>query len=239
MKTRDLELLSAYLDGALSPEQVARLELQLKTDPQLRAEFEALQQTRALLRQMPRRRAPRNFTLSPRQVASRPPMPRLYPFLQWSTALTMLFLALSLGLQFVVSPALRQEAMMPAMRAMSAEEGGEAPPLLSVEMSTPLPESAQPGILALPTSTPEPVQPGILALPEETPVPKAALSSTPTAEAVEQPAPDLSSEPPRTPVQPLAVLPILARLFALLIVLELASLWFLRWRSRRRWQKWS
>lgn len=239
MKTRDLELLSAYLDGALPLEQMRRLEQRIKADPQLRAELEALQQTRALLRQMPRHRAPRNFTLSPRQVAKRPPLPRFYPLLQWSTALTLVFLVISLGLQFVAFPMTTHE-YAPAMRAMSAEGSTQVPLFLPAEGDlTPTPESVQPGILALPTSTPEMIQPGIMALPQETPVPKAPPISTvaPSTEAVEVPPTGAPFEVSPALARPISPLAMIVRSFAFLIALELFLLLFLRWWSARRWRK--
>lgn len=241
MKTRDLELLSAYLDGALPLEQMRRLEQQIKADPQLRAELEALRQTRALLRQMPRHRAPRNFTLSPRQVAKRPPLPRFYPLLQWSTALTLVFLVISLGLQSVAFPMTTHE-YAPVMRAMSAEGSTQAPLSSPAEGDlTPPPESVQTGILALPTSTPEMVQPGIMALPQETPVSKSPPVSTvaPSTEAMEVPPTGAPFEVSPALAQPTSPLAMLVRFFAFLIALELFLLLFLRWWSAYRWRKWS
>lgn len=221
MKTRDLELLSAYLDGALPPEQLQHIERRIQDDPQLRAELEALERTRALLRQMPRRRAPRNFTLSPRQVAKHPPMPRFYPLFQWGTALTVVLLAISLGLQLVLSPVAARESM-PAMRAMPAEATEEPLVSLMAETATPAPDA---------------VQPGIMALPQETPVSKAPSVPTaaPLTEAEEVP----PAEVPSTSEQPVSLLPLIAKALALLIALELLFLLFLRWWSARRWRNWS
>jgi hypothetical protein len=65
---REIELLSLYLDGALSDSERAALEVRLQTDAELRGELESLRQTVSLLRALPPRRAPRNFTLSASQV---------------------------------------------------------------------------------------------------------------------------------------------------------------------------
>jgi hypothetical protein len=65
MKTKDLELLSSYLDRALGPAEMRRLEQRLQADPELRAALEALRATRDMLRQLPRRRAPRSFAPFP------------------------------------------------------------------------------------------------------------------------------------------------------------------------------
>jgi hypothetical protein len=66
---REIELLSLYLDGALSDSERAALEARLQIDAALRGELESLRQTVSLLRTLPPRRAPRNFTLSASQVA--------------------------------------------------------------------------------------------------------------------------------------------------------------------------
>jgi len=67
------ELLSAYLDDQQSARERARLEVQLATDPALRAELETLRHTVALVRDLPPVPIPRNFILSPTVAArSRP-----------------------------------------------------------------------------------------------------------------------------------------------------------------------
>jgi hypothetical protein len=68
MTERDLELLSAYLDGALNSEDRAALEARLETDATLRDELEGLRATVELLRGLPTLPAPRNFTLTPEQA---------------------------------------------------------------------------------------------------------------------------------------------------------------------------
>ena len=86
------ERLSAYIDGALSPRERARLEKQLAEDPALRARLEALRRTVALVRELPPVPAPRNFLLSPGMVAqpARPlsPARRLAPALTFATAIS-------------------------------------------------------------------------------------------------------------------------------------------------------
>ena len=59
MNQRDLELLSAYLDGQLNPSESTRLESRLNSDPQLASVLTDLRATRNLLRKLPARRAPR------------------------------------------------------------------------------------------------------------------------------------------------------------------------------------
>lgn len=95
MKTptfRDVELLSAYLDGKLSQADSARLESRIKVEPDLRGILDDLSQSRALLRKLPKRRAPRNFTLTPQMAGVKPPLPRAVPSLRWATSLATLLL---------------------------------------------------------------------------------------------------------------------------------------------------
>jgi len=68
---RDLETLSAYLDGQLSPRHIHKLESRLKREPNLQRAFVELQQTRLALRSIPRVHAPRNFTLTPEMARGR------------------------------------------------------------------------------------------------------------------------------------------------------------------------
>ena len=62
---RDFERLSAYLDGALEPRESGQLEQRLRAEPSLAAVLKGLEATRALLRRVPQRRAPRSFTITP------------------------------------------------------------------------------------------------------------------------------------------------------------------------------
>lgn len=60
---RDIELLSAYLDSALTPAEQAEVEARLMTERELRRELEAMRQTVDLLGALPTLKAPRDFTL--------------------------------------------------------------------------------------------------------------------------------------------------------------------------------
>ena len=101
MNQRDLELLSAYLDGQLKPSDSTRLEARLQTDPQLASVLTDLRATRSLLRKLPQRRAPRNFTLTRKMVGQNPPLPRTYPIFRFATALATLLFVFSFGVNTV------------------------------------------------------------------------------------------------------------------------------------------
>ena len=59
----DYELLSAYIDGALTESERASFELRLQVEPELSRELDELSATITLLKNLPPRKAPRDFTL--------------------------------------------------------------------------------------------------------------------------------------------------------------------------------
>ncbi|MCD4685618.1 MAG: hypothetical protein K8S97_06755 [Anaerolineae bacterium] len=61
----DLELLSAYLDGELADRERITLEQRLTHDSTLRQTLDDLRTTVAMLHDLPRLKAPCNFTLDP------------------------------------------------------------------------------------------------------------------------------------------------------------------------------
>jgi hypothetical protein len=94
---RDVEQLSASLDGQLPRAEMARLETRLQSDPALATALTDLRQSRAILRRTPKRRLPHNFTLTPKMAGVKPPVPRLVPALSWASAVAMLLFVFTLG----------------------------------------------------------------------------------------------------------------------------------------------
>jgi hypothetical protein len=95
---------------------------------ELRSALEELRRTRAVLRSQPRRRAPRNFTLTPQMAARRAPgaawPARLFPAMRLSSALASALLAVVLLADLLgVSPAAapRQVAEAPAAGTTAQE----------------------------------------------------------------------------------------------------------------------
>jgi anti-sigma factor RsiW len=150
---RDLEQLSAYLDGELNESARQKLESRLARDPNLHTALDDISQTRALLRRTPQRRAPRNFTLSPQMVSTRPPMPRLVPVLNYASVVAMLIFAFTF-----LSPFGLGGGAMP-----------EAPMMESVAMEMPAEEPAaeEPAAPMLMDAAEEPPAEGVMAEPEE------------------------------------------------------------------------
>lgn len=68
LSRKDHFLLSAYLDGELSPSELQRVEKRLLSDQQFKRTSEELAYTKRMLRAMPQIRAPRNFMLTPERV---------------------------------------------------------------------------------------------------------------------------------------------------------------------------
>jgi hypothetical protein len=149
MKQRDLELLSSYLDGQLSSSDSARLEARLRTDPDLRSVLQDLRGARSLLRQLPMRKAPRNFRLTPQMVGKNPPLPRAYPIFKFATTLATLLLFFTLGLNFL-GP---QLASQPPAFGMG---GGGEPDTFAAESAqavTEAPAAEEPSVAMAPMPT--------------------------------------------------------------------------------------
>ncbi len=227
MNQRDLELLSTYLDGQLKPSDSARLERRLASDPGLRAVLDDLRAARGLLRQLPMRKAPRNFTLTPKMVGKNPPLPRSYPAFRFVTALASLMLFFTLGLNFVAP----QLAQTPAF----GMGGGGAPEVFSAEEAPAVPEAAatelfateEPSILMQPAPT-ETVAPAADSAREvETPSEKQGVTNS-----ADLPAETTAQTSPAPPVPPVwqIVLAAIALLGALAMVI-------MRQAAASRWRR--
>jgi len=183
MNFRDVELLSTYLDGQLNPSDSARLESRLKTDPELVAVMDDLRAARGVLRQLPSRRAPRNFTLTPKMVDLKPPLPRAYPVFRFASVFAALLFFLSYATN-LVAPRLSAASApygygVGGGGGCSEEEPCEAAPALEMPAAPQEPFAA----------TEAPVATEAPALAEapattETPMATAALAMAPTQMAI-------------------------------------------------------
>jgi len=169
------EWLSAYIDGALSPREQARLEARLAQDAALRARLESLQRTVALVRGMPSVPAPRNFLLTPAMVRQTAPVARrLAPALTFATAISGLLCVILLVGNLIAAGPSRLGAAAPAPMAAYEEtpqmletgptEAKKAPPA----SETALPEE---GLLSRAATATEPPAPEMRAWSEGTPSP--------------------------------------------------------------------
>ncbi len=214
MNPRDIEQLSEFLDGRLQPSASARLESRLASEPELVSALDGMRESCALLRRMPKRRAPRNFTLTPKMVGLKPPLPRAYPILRFATVAAAFLFAVSFIRIGSGALGAAQPAAEPA--AFSAEAITDEAPLLA----------AAPG----PGPGEEPV----------TPAPDAGSGQELATPAPEE---YRSAEPPpmaKTAGEPAPAPPLLTNwqlAFAAIAVLGAAAMLLLRRLAARKWRE--
>jgi anti-sigma factor RsiW len=260
---RDVELLSAYLDGQLSQAETTRLETRLKSDPQLRAVFDDLSQPRALLRQLPARRAPRNFTLTPKMAGLKPPIPRAFPLFRFASALAAILFVFSFAVNLTVPAfsAMRAAAPMPA--AFGKGGGGGADPTMEAaqlnqsEAASQAPAATEaPALIApaapMPTASAQdsaaitltPEAPRTMAV-MATPTPEAAAGTAPSGEAQNQVSPTLPNQPitprdvqnaPQEMQRPPIPISIVIGLLVLAVLAGIAA-FFIRWQAERKFSQ--
>jgi hypothetical protein len=176
---RDVEKISAYLDGQLKPSEKARLESRLLSEPELASVLKELRQTRGLLRQLPQRRAPRNFTLTPKMVGQKPPLPRTYPAFRFASVLATLLLFFTFATNFM-APRLTRTA---APYAYGMGGGGGGAPETELQSATE--EAEQLMLESAPAEEP--------AAPVGTPTPLGTLLAAPSAQDSANAEPTLQS----------------------------------------------
>lgn len=233
MKQRDIELLSSYLDGQLKPSDSARLEARLSTDPELRAVLSDLRSARGLLRQLPMRKAPRNFTLTPKMVGKNPPLPRAYPAFRFVTALASLLLFFTVGLNFL-APQLASQSPAFGMG------GGGAPEVFSAQAPA---ATEAPAEDAFATEAPVPQAPAAEPPAELAPQPTAASEESTTTREAESPAekegvagntvvqdqPQVESQPPVPPAWQI--------LLTAIVVIGALAMLLMRQTAANRWRR--
>lgn len=152
LSPHDWELLSAYLDRQLKPKEIVSLEARLSADPDLSAALGELQRTRDALRNLPRLRAPRNFTLTPQMVGQRSigrprSVARLAPVFGFASALaTFLLILVILGDWLgILAPSTAPVALAPA-RAPQVSAQHVATPTLEAPAASLLGATPQPTV---------------------------------------------------------------------------------------------
>ncbi len=128
---RDIEQLSAYLDGQLSSSDSARIESRVSADPELASTLHDLRSARGILRKLPARKAPRNFTLTRKMVGLKPPLPRTFSFFRFSTAFATFLLMLTFAVNSILPRvSFGTAAPMAAQEAYGIGGGGCEEPCL-------------------------------------------------------------------------------------------------------------
>lgn len=249
---RDVEQLSALLDEKLNPAEAARLQKQIETDPELRAIYDDLRQTRSLLRRLPQRRAPRNFTLKPSAARVRPPLPRLFPTFRLASALASILLFFSLATNATLprltgmannAPLAYGMGGAPEIDRAMGGGGGEESAQLPIGGGLDEPAAEAPAAMEAPAEEAAPapeepaaktVEPTAAAQPDAQPTLEAAAALPP----VEEPQP-VQEEPlpmPEPPA-PAAIVPVWALiLLAVLAIASGAAAFWLRWQNDRQWE---
>ncbi len=143
----DLELLSAYLDDALTPQERAALERRLAAEPVLHAELEALRAVVSRVRALPTLTAPRDFRLDPAVYGRKAPQmaaPRRVSasrvYYRWGSALSALAAAimLAIGVLGVLKPPFLADEPAAILQQVDQEDQAdgqrtaEAPPQIAV-----------------------------------------------------------------------------------------------------------
>ncbi len=140
LSDRDLEKLSAYLDGEISRKDRERLEARLLEDEDFRNAHEELQHTRQVMRSLLSMRAPRNYFVNAEMVGQKETVSRAFPVLRFASVLaSVLFVLLFLGDIFVP----RSGAVSTLKAVQVAEtimEEAEAPVAEAPQIESELPE---------------------------------------------------------------------------------------------------
>ncbi|HVN54422.1 MAG TPA: hypothetical protein VMT46_08835 [Anaerolineaceae bacterium] len=228
---KDWQTLSEYLDGQLPERERVQVEARLQTSPELSSGYDELKRTKAILRNLPKRRAPRNFTLSSAMVPQKRATPRAFPYLRLASALAsfllvMTFLgdlavhSLNFGASSATSTGINQSApaAVPAATQAPAEENpqpflksapssgqGLNPPAATEAANSAAAQTEAPAAPAplAPQGTPEPgTEPGARSMAIPQPTPDATEIARMTAAPPGMGGGEPASAPPAAPESP-------------------------------------
>jgi hypothetical protein len=162
---RDYDLLSLYIDDALTPPERRAVESRLASDAEYRAELDALRQTIALVKSLPEMVAPRDLRLTPKmaadvlaelkaaQPAPRPRRTVIQTLTTFAAAAASLVLVLAGALTLMRPGTIDQPATVAVADVMLTEEISTETPTLKLD------EDTSTGML-LPQATPMPYATG-------------------------------------------------------------------------------
>lgn len=171
LTAQDWEMLSAYLDGAVTPEEKRLVERRLSTDPDYRSAYLSLSKTRGILRSIPRVKRRKNFFVSADMIRQRGWL-WLLPAINFSSAAAAIMAVFLLLANLIPSMGGKTAAMEPGAEsvpqmqemtakqaleeegyAASAPEQPESSIVGNVEPSGEIPEmekASEPELLAVP-----------------------------------------------------------------------------------------
>lgn len=207
---RDIEQLSAYIDGHLKPSEIAKLETRLQSDIELATALKKLREARNTLRHLPQRNVPRNFILTREMVGLNPPMPQAYPIFRLASVLATLLFIFTFATNFMAPYFFQPSHYILVSTEIPSENNAIS--TVGVEDSERVMEAAPKGETA-PMDQADAVQPAPAV--EEFAAPEISLSPAPTEGSavgggLDQPdaLPDISAEPVPTGEVLTAPLPI-------------------------------
>lgn len=161
MNEQDRELLSAYLDNALSQGERVDAEQRLAADPELRREMDSLQLTIQLIQSLPELTAPRSFALTKDQ-ARRPARLLNFPTIASAASAVAAVALLLIGFSLLSTPQTAPVGQVAVLATNTMSEittstegySAAAPlPAASPQLASPTQRVDDPLILALPTAT--------------------------------------------------------------------------------------
>ncbi len=117
---KDWLLLSRYLSGALSIRQAGALESRLSAESDLTEALLQLKRTRFMLANLPQKKVPRNFTLTPGMVPSRR-IAQLFPTFRLAAAICSILFVITIAYTTLAVPLQRNQVMMMASPGESRE----------------------------------------------------------------------------------------------------------------------
>ena len=138
---RDLEMLSAYLDGEISRKDRERLEVRLLKDEDLSNTLEELRRTKQVIRSLPSMRTPRNYFVTAEMVGQKEAVSRAFPVLRFASVLaSVLFVLLFLGDMLVPRTGLMTSSKTVQV-AETIMEAAEPPVSEAPQIESQLPEA--------------------------------------------------------------------------------------------------
>jgi hypothetical protein len=155
----DDELLSAYLDGQVTPQDQGRIEAALAADAGLAGSLATLRYTKTMLAAAPRLPAPRPFTLNEAMIGRSQPRRGWLAWLQPATlrgaaamaAVMLLVLVVGdVGVRTQIIPSQQTEQVRTELGGLTPDQGD--PTAIIAKTSTP-DTTATPGFLGLPPAT--------------------------------------------------------------------------------------
>ncbi len=122
IRSRDLRLLSEYLDSRLNETQKRKFEARLAEDSALRERLENLRKTKLMLSRLSRVKSPRHFTLTPEMVKVRRQKKQpMVLAMRWATTVAAILLVVMFGADLIFrSPIIGQPKMQAAAPAMES-----------------------------------------------------------------------------------------------------------------------